>query len=413
MGNLYLQRYAWPEALYHDKPRDDLGLIITIPAFDENRLELAIGSIYQCKLPKCAVEIHILINYPENPDEYYVKGCKEMKDRLLKQFPEKSHLKLYIHDMGLPRKHAGVGLARKILMDEAVRRFERIQKDDGIIVGFDADCSCSTNYLQAIYSFFQVNRKAEGASIYFEHPENCLENSEEVVHAALDYELHLRCYIDALRWAGVPHSFQTIGSAMAVRSRAYQKQGGMNRRKAGEDFYFLHRIIREGNYGDITDTKVIPSPRPSDRVPFGTGKAVINRLSSGHQLTYNPKSYYLLKEFINLIEDKIDTSKNVNLTELPVKARGFFKYLNFEEALSNIQRQSSTESRYRKHFYQWFDGFKVMKFLHYLRDEGYEDTPIKESSEALSKLLGRENDQRELLRWYRDYDQNNPKYLQF
>ncbi len=41
---------------------------------------------------------------------------------------------------------------------------------------------------------------------------------------------------------GVSHAYHTIGSSMAVRCSAYAKIGGMNRRKAGEDFIFYTNL---------------------------------------------------------------------------------------------------------------------------------------------------------------------------
>ena len=63
----------------------------------------------------------------------------------------------------------------------------------------------------------------------------------------------------------------TIGSAFAVTANAYIKRGGMTRSQAGEDFYFLQTLAQIGTVGEITTTKVYPSARLSDRIPFGTG----------------------------------------------------------------------------------------------------------------------------------------------
>ena len=73
-----------------------------------------------------------------------------------------------------------------------------------------------------------------------------------------------------MKYSNLPYSFHTIGSAFALTASAYTRQGGMNRRKAGEDFYFINKLIKGEIFGEINDTKVIPSPRISDRVPFGT-----------------------------------------------------------------------------------------------------------------------------------------------
>ena len=95
------------------------------------------------------------------------------------------------------------------------------------------------------------------------------------------YELHLRYHVRVQKWIGFPYAFQTIGSAMAVRAWAYVKQGGMNRRHAGEDFYFLQKISWLGPISELSTVTVFPSPRLSGRVPFGTGKAVGDYIESG------------------------------------------------------------------------------------------------------------------------------------
>ncbi len=77
----------------------------------------------------------------------------------------------------------------------------------------------------------------------------------------------------------------------------------MNRRKAGEDFYFLHKIIPLGEFREVNTTCVIPSSRESDRVPFGTGAAMRKYVASNEStlLTYAPECFYDLKMFFSCI----------------------------------------------------------------------------------------------------------------
>ena len=77
---------------------------------------------------------------------------------------------------------------------------------------------------------------------------------------------------------------------MAVRPEAYMKQGGMNRRKAGEDFYFLNKIMSLGGFGECAETTIYPSPRTSKRVPFGTGQAVLRNVETKTYTTYGHSS---------------------------------------------------------------------------------------------------------------------------
>ena len=69
----------------------------------------------------------------------------------------------------LPAKHAGAGLARKLVMDEAIRRFNTIGNSQGIVLSLDADTTVAQNYLTSLHSHFRNNPTVVGCSIYFEH----------------------------------------------------------------------------------------------------------------------------------------------------------------------------------------------------------------------------------------------------
>ncbi|MBK9016168.1 MAG: glycosyltransferase family 2 protein [Saprospiraceae bacterium] len=280
-----------------------LGIVVVIPCHDEDFLLLSLMSLRRCERPKCDVEVIVVVNESEDaPAAVREKNrttCEQAQRWALTN--NQGWLRFHIlHLDNLPKKHAGVGLARKIGMDEACYRFAKIGNQQGVIACFDADSRCERNYLQAIHAHFTENPRVQACGIRFEHPLSGPDFPDEVYHAITLYELHLRYYVLAQRWAGIPHAWQTIGSSMAVRCDAYQQQGGMNRRQAGEDFYFLHKFIPLGGFAEITATKVIPSPRPSHRVPFGTGRAVGELLKNGGQyLTYSPHSFEDLQVFLS------------------------------------------------------------------------------------------------------------------
>ena len=146
----------------------------------------------------------------------------------------------------LDRKHSGVGVARKEIMDIASDRLITQNMADGLIVCLDADCKVSTDYLLALVDYLDQNPKSPACSIYFEHPLDHLHDVEKT-HIA-NYELHLRYLVEAQRWCGLPYAFHTVGSSMAVRAGDYNKMGGMNKRKAGEDFHFLHKFTIDPNF---------------------------------------------------------------------------------------------------------------------------------------------------------------------
>lgn len=393
--NFYLDKYGFCPPNISSEPHAELGIIIVIPCHNEPDLIHALKAITEAQSPNAAVEVMIVINAGEQADERIKRANEKSHEQGLKFSAEYSNDRLKFHFLlhqNLPRKHAGVGLARKIGMDEAVSRFHQLDKD-GIIVCFDADASCAKNYLVAIESHFEKHPKTPGCSIFYEHPLHGKQFDLAVYQGIINYELHLRYYKLALEYAGLPYAYHTVGSSMAVRSSAYQKQGGMNKRKAGEDFYFIHKIIALGNFTALKSTRVIPSPRVSDRVPFGTGKAIGDWLEKGvNQLsTYAFDSFEIIKSFV----DKIDRLYTVDLDEIQFNLSKnnhqllatFLDQNNFNKALVDIRKNATNTERFKKRFFVWFNAFFVLKFVHYLRDEAYPNQPIEQEVLKLNQQL--------------------------
>ena len=394
--NFYLSKYGFLPPQLTGKPDAGLGIIVVIPCFNEPDLVSSLQSIASCETPSCHVEVITVINCGEHHADPIKKQNQltlEEAQRWSKNQDQSRISFHFIHLDNLPKKHAGVGLARKIGMDEAVARFDKMGKD-GIIVCFDADSLCDSNYLIEIEKHFEKFPKAPGCSIRFEHPLSGAE-SDVIYQGIAQYELHLRYYNQALRFCNLPYAFHTVGSSMAVRSSAYQKQGGMNKRQAGEDFYFLHKIIRLGNFTELNSTRVIPSPRISDRVPFGTGKAIGDYVSDSREVleTYNFKSFVLIREFVAELPQLYELDPvqlpllQFSSTEAKVLLR-FFESENLLSDLREIRKNSPTEAAFVKRFWNWFDAFRVLKLVHFLRDELYPNQPVTEATLSLLRASG-------------------------
>lgn len=405
VNNFYLNRFGVREELISEAPASELSLIVVIPCCNEPDLNSSLQSLYQCDQPNGNIEVLVVVNASEIASEEILiknketvlegeKWCYHNSQDWIKTF--------FIEENQLPKKHAGVGLARKIGMDEAVRRFERINKPDGVIVCFDADASCDKNYLVEIENHFVGNQKSSACSIHFEHPLFGDSFSNEIYNGIEDYELHLRYYKNALAYCNLPYAFHTVGSSMAVRSSAYQKQNGMNKRKAGEDFYFLQKMIALGDFTEINSTKVIPSPRTSDRVPFGTGKAMQEIVDSENQNynIYNIKSFIELRKFTDVIPKLYSSSIIISA---PIQ--GFLDSIDFNENLEKIRENSVNSEHFTKQFYLWFNAFKVLKLVHFLRDEYYADVNAKKAANDLLELMNLQKvEEDELIHIYRKID---------
>ena len=374
----YLKRYANPEVLFPEPPDKDLALSVVIPCYNEPDILPTLESLRLCEVSFNA-EVIVIINEADNATSAVKKtNLATIQQIRIWQAKEYLPFKLFFYHLIAPKKHAGVGIARKVGMDEAVRRFEEVHNKEGVICCFDADTTCESNYLANIYSHFKQDRKLIGASIYYEH---LFPSDAQMREGIIQYELHLRYYANVLGHIGYPYAHQTVGSSMAVRSDAYQRIGGMNKRKAGEDFYFLHRLMPAGKYIDIKDTTVYPSARESDRVPFGTGKAMMKWQENrqAEYQTYNFRSFIDLEKLFKASEEFYGASNNslTNLLKtLPVSVQEFLRLENFTLENERINQQSNSLRTFFKNWYAFFDGFKVLKFIHYARDHYYPNQSI-------------------------------------
>ncbi|MGN7612155.1 glycosyltransferase [Magnetococcales bacterium HHB-1] len=365
-------------------PSTNLGLIITIPCYDEPDILPPLKALFNCQPPKADVEIFLAINAPANAEQSALDHNQKAYHQAQQFAKDHNRPGFNLHVLNFPNQrahHAGAGLARKRAMDQAVDRFNQSGHPEGVIVSFDADTTCAKNYLSTIEQAFQQKPKASGCSIHFEHPLDQV-TTAHLREGIVQYELYLRHYVLGLKWAGSPYAFHTIGSAFAVRAKDYAKVGGMNRRQAGEDFYFLQKLMRR-HFFVLGATAVYPAPRFSHRVPFGTGAA----LTKWHQEQwsyypgYDPQVYHLLKIFLGSTP-QYDPQPHAEA--FPVIITDFLKSRKGFEKIAQIRQQTASQATFLDRFHQWFNAFETMKFIHFASEY---HTPRPPVIKATQKLL--------------------------
>ncbi|HUW62627.1 MAG TPA: glycosyltransferase family A protein [Candidatus Bathyarchaeia archaeon] len=288
----------------------------------------------------------------------------------------------------LPDK-GGVGLARKIGLDCGLALLADNARDDGLLVCLDADTRVEANYLPALRNSF-AQPGAWAAVVDYAHEARTREaKSPEETAAVTCYEIFLRYHVLGLAYAGSPYAFPTIGSTMACTARAYVAVAGMNQRQAGEDFYFLQQLAKTGPVRRISETTVHPSPRPSWRVPFGTGQRVGRFLAGGQDeyVLYDPRTYDVLKRWLEAVRQGLDDSAAGLLARAEVVSpplRMFLEQAGFSAVWPGLQKNNPDVQRRLAQFHRWFDGFKTIKLVHYLRDNGY---PEVEMFGAIRELI--------------------------
>lgn len=287
----------------------------------------------------------------------------------------------------LPHKDGGVGMARKIGHDLVLPHLAVVA--DPVLISLDADTLVEPGYARTILDHFH-SAVAGGAVIPYVHRRGASPREDEAI---IRYELFLRCYVAGLNHAASPYGFHTVGSAMACRVSSYLKCGGMNRRRAGEDFYFLQSLAKTSGVQRVVGTVVHPSPRRSGRVPFGTGRAIGAQLDGNGQavLFYPADSFRLLQRWLALVAEgcrmrQPDLSERAE--ELSTHLGTFLHSQDFASVWSGFLAQHRHAERLKNAFDHWFDAFRTMKFFHFLADGPLPRCPAEEVVSTWPEVWG-------------------------
>ena len=374
-----------PEYLQNPFPIDfDADSIVVIPCYNEPDMLQTLQSLLRCNRPNANTLVAIIINSSENADARAILQNRKTYDEV-RQFSETHSSSDFcffpLLFENLPRKHAGVGLARKIGMDLAVEHFHRHQKERGIIISLDADCIVSENYLTGIFEAFRYNEKLNAIVHNFHHrAEN---NDPDIENAVRQYETHIRQFSKRLKLTGFPYYYHTIGSAFAVSADAYMRVGGMGRQQAGEDFYFLQKVFALGEIADLKNVFVYPLARFSDRVPFGTGPALqkIIEEPAAVMKTYSGQSFKELKRLFEIKDDFFRKDKEEiqqQTSRLHPALLQFIHDNNLWEDIADCNANCATLSSYQKRFFHHFNAFKIIKFLNFAHVNAFEKERVWE-----------------------------------
>ncbi|MBR4919032.1 MAG: glycosyltransferase [Bacteroidales bacterium] len=249
-------------------------IYVAIPAMDElHDLPLTLQDLaaQQVRVP---FEVHVCVNQPETywEDDQNRLVCIHNQE-LLSFLKTYSALPVQVLDYASPGKgwkgkNFGVGWARKML-------FENILKSanpEDLIISLDADTRIKQGYLQSIADNFVAHPEWPAIAVPYYHP---LTGDEARDRAVLRYEFYMRNYAINLLRIGSPYGFTAIGSAIAMRTSALRKIGGITPLKSGEDFYLMQKMRKMAVVGLYNEECVYPAARYSTRVAFGTGPAMM------------------------------------------------------------------------------------------------------------------------------------------
>ena len=282
----------------------------------------------------------------------------------------------------------GVGLARKIGLDHGLSLLAASGEAGTVLVSMDADAPAGRGYLDALAAFYANGDRWAGYAAYMHtFPESGFPADSVVAH-----EIYMRYHEIALRLAGSPYAYPALGSIISCTPQAYAACGGMNRRHAGEDFYFMQQLVKTGTLEPVPYAIVFPSGRTSARTPFGTGRSVAG-YQFGSPLDIEVPQiccYQFLRRFFLAINQNSGHSGTELLrlsAAIHPELASFLVRHRFSEVWQSLMRHHTDRARGLHQFHVWFDGLRTIQFLHHLRTAGFPDMPVRNALPTLFSEL--------------------------
>jgi hypothetical protein len=257
----------------------------------------------------------------------------------------------------------GVGRARKVIADLALSLFRRGVLSSDVHRQTDGDAKVPADYLLSI-----LEEATVAATYPFFHSQG--ELTDEEFCGLQKYERWLESYIEGLIHAGSRYAFWPLGSTLIFKLSAYEKVRGIPNVRAGEDFHFLSKLSKLGQIIKLKASPIELRGRHSTRVPFGTGRALMNMKNGEKEYEEFPLKIFAELKIVLRRIDQLSESENV---------KAFFDQLNsvdalffgeFRAAFEKIISQKNSAEQKRKQLHQCFDGLKTMRWVN-LRVKSY------------------------------------------
>ena len=272
----------------------------------------------------------------------------------------------------------GVGLARKIGADIALELVATGRVRHPFIAMTDADARLPDDYFERIAS---IEPECAAAMFPFWHEPS---GQRDLDRATALYEIRLRYLQRGLQWANSPYAFHSVGSSVAVHALSYAHVRGVPMRQAAEDFYLLNKLSKLRPLARLQGTPVRIRSRVSDRVPFGTGAATATLTRHDALELYHPSCFTAVQEVTAALQSLSESSSTsvpdaIALLSPPVQT--FLEARGAHHSWQALIEQAPNRPARLRHLHEWFDGFRILKLMHDVRDCGAESLLWREAVE--------------------------------
>ncbi|OUX36923.1 MAG: hypothetical protein CBE33_04615 [Candidatus Pelagibacter sp. TMED273] len=369
---VHLQKYIDKKYLCAGNPHKHLDInkkykfFIVIPCYNEFDYLFSTLESIDKQNPNLVNNtlVIIVINNSADSDSTVKNSNNKTYEKLIKlQFSfEFVAIDCFSNHNAFKNKLAGVGLARKVGLDFSLKFIENL---NSIFCSLDADTIINENYLDIIDNRFKHNT-VNAAVVNFSHQKS----SNSIIEQGIrKYEKILKEIANNIQKTGSPYGYVSMGSTIVCNAKTYIAVGGMNTKKATEDFYFLQSIAKYTKVHKIKKVLVHPSSRGENRVYLGTGFRMDEYLKSKSfkNLNFSKESYLEIKKIIDIIDlhwsDSNEALLQKLMNNLNKKSVEFIKKKNISKVLKKFKMNAKNKNQFILLFNQWFDALTIMKFL--------------------------------------------------
>ena len=371
MNNIDLNKYLLKRSL-HDigKPHQKIknkkfNFFIVVPCYNEFDYifeTLKSINVQNEKILKKTLVIIVINNSIEE-----IKTIKNNNQNTYQKLINKKYnfdfiaIDSFSNNYAIPKKLAGVGYARKIGLDFSL---SYILNNKAILCCLDADTLISKDYLKKIKENFKKN--IDVAVINFKHQKS---KNLIIEKGIRQYENLIKKIAKKIELTGSPYGYVSMGSTIVCNVKSYIACGGMNTKKATEDFYFLQALAKYTNIEKIDDILIFPSSREENRVYLGTGFRMNEYIKnkSFKNLKFSDDSFLEISKIIKISEKYWADNYNDLINEMNKKINPLAVEFLIKKDLENIwtkfKKNAKNKSQFQLFFHQWFDALSIMQLL--------------------------------------------------
>ena len=365
----YAKKFAYKETRdNHDNFKKKYSYHIIIPIYNElDYIHSTLQSIEKQKTDLLNETLIILIinNNQNASSEIKDKNYKTHQLILKNKYNfEYVVLDYYSNKNAIKEKDFGVGLARKIGFDFALKYSDQ----NSLFFSLDADTLVSPLYLETIVQHYK-KFYFSACVINFRHQQAKDTNIENGIRI---YEKALHEMAIKIKQCNSPYGYISMGSTIICTAQEYLLVGGMPKKKACEDFYFMQSLAKHTQIYFIKKVLVYPSSRVEQRVHLGTGYRMneYKKHNTFKNLFFPDSSYQIVQCIIAIAEKNYGnayTTVNKELIKnLSDKVCNFLDKNNICKVWQQINLNAKSKQQFMLFFHQWFDALKIMQLLKYV-----------------------------------------------